>query len=131
MLTPNAQRKRIASSGKLDFFQRANGPSPIRKIAGAIKATNTDSKYGGPTEIFPSSSASITNGYNVPSRTLLAATTNSRLFANKRDSLDTRSKLPPRPILGALQANKSNELPITTTKKDSIKIPRVGSVAKA
>ncbi len=35
-LAAKAQRKRTASSGMLAFFQRAIGPTPIRKAAGTI-----------------------------------------------------------------------------------------------
>src|SRR3981189_2635598 len=66
-LTPSAQRSSTASSGRLVRFQRASGPTPIRNSAGAISGTNTASKYGGPTEILPTPSASSSSGESVPS----------------------------------------------------------------
>jgi hypothetical protein len=48
--------------GKLACFHLAIGPNPIRKIAGAINGTNTASKYGGPTDIFPRPKASTSKG---------------------------------------------------------------------
>ena len=42
--TPKAHFKRCASSGRDCSFQRANGPMPMRKIAGAISGMNTASK---------------------------------------------------------------------------------------
>src|SRR4030095_6986177 len=73
-LTTNAHLRRVASSGKLAFFQRAIGPMPIKNIAGAISGTNTRLKYGGPTESFPIPSASTMSGYRVPRRHEPAAT---------------------------------------------------------
>ena len=115
-LTAKAQRKRIAKVGKLICFQREIGPTPIRKIAGVITGTNTASKNGGPTDSFPSPSASIIRGYRVPSKTLLAATNNNRLLASNNDSRDNISNLPPKPTLGARHANNNNEQLITMTK---------------
>ena len=43
-LTPNAMRSRRPSSGTLACFQRATGPTPIRKMAGVISGTKTASK---------------------------------------------------------------------------------------
>src|ERR1044072_2029323 len=68
-LITNAQRNRFASSGRLAFFQRATGPSPIKNIAGAINGTNTRLKYGGPTESLPMPSASTINGYRSEEQT--------------------------------------------------------------
>src|ERR1044072_9033282 len=89
-LITNAQRSRCASSGRLAFFQRANGPSPIKNIAGAINGTNTRLKYGGPTDSLPMPSASTINGYNVPSNTEPAATVSSTLFESNSRSEERR-----------------------------------------
>ncbi|KAG0758487.1 hypothetical protein G6F62_014640 [Rhizopus arrhizus] len=43
-LTPNATRSRRARSGMPACFQRAMGPTPIRKMAGVINGTKTASK---------------------------------------------------------------------------------------
>src|ERR1041385_6058701 len=72
-LTIKAQRNRTAISGRLAFFQRAIGPTPIKNIAGAIKGTKTLLKYGGPTDSLPRPNASMISGYNVPSNTEPAA----------------------------------------------------------
>ncbi len=40
-LITKAQRSRVTRSGRLAFFQRAIGPTPIRNIAGAISGTKT------------------------------------------------------------------------------------------
>ena len=61
-LTASAQRSSTASSGTLERFQRASGPTPIRNRAGAMSGANTASKYGGPTEILPAPKASIASG---------------------------------------------------------------------
>src|SRR3569832_567552 len=53
------------------------------------------------------------------------------LLASSMDSRDTRSKRPPRPTLAARQANNSSEPPVTTARKIRMKMPRLGSVAKA
>ncbi len=63
--------------------------------------------------------------------TLPAATINNKLLESSNDSRDSKENLPPRPTLGALQANNINEKPTTITKKIRIKTPRSGSVAKA
>src|SRR5205807_10000072 len=97
-LTPSAQRSSTASSGRLVRFQRASGPTPIRKRAGAISGTNTASKYGGPTEILPTPSASSTSGQSVPSITEKAAAAGSALVASSGDSRESSPKLPPRPM---------------------------------
>src|SRR3989338_2239994 len=60
-----------------------------------------------------------------------AATDNSTLFDSSSDSRDSRSNLPPRPIFGARHANSSSDAPITITRKDRMKMPRLGSVANA
>ena len=130
-LTAKAHFTRTSKSGRLASFQRAIGPMPIRKSAGVISGTNTLSKYGGPTEILPRSSASRNNGYSVPSSTEPAATNKNTLLVSSIDSRDTNLKPPPSPTLGARQANKASELPITTTRKVRIKMPRRGSVANA
>src|SRR3546814_12214498 len=59
------------------------------------------------------------------------ATTNSTLFVSKRDSRDNSANRPPIPILGARQANKSNDEPVTTANSIRRNTPRRGSVAKA
>ncbi|MNS98906.1 hypothetical protein D3C72_1332870 [compost metagenome] len=43
-LTAKATRSRRPSSGTSACFQRATGPTPIRKMAGVISGTNTASK---------------------------------------------------------------------------------------
>ncbi|MNL30948.1 hypothetical protein D3C87_1527140 [compost metagenome] len=43
-LTTKAARSLRARSGTSACFQRATGPTPIRKIAGVISGTNTASK---------------------------------------------------------------------------------------
>src|SRR5271169_2191343 len=130
-LAANAQRTRCHMSGTLACFQRAIGPMPISSTMGTISGTNTVLKYGGPTESLPMPSASMNSGYSVPRNTEAAATDSSTLLDNKKDSREINSNLPPKPILGARQANSNNEEPITNTRKDKMKIPRRGSVAKA
>src|SRR5258708_28491025 len=130
-LAAKAQRKRTYNSGKLAFFQRAMGPMPIRNAAGTINGTSTAVKYGGRTESFPSPSASIISGYNVPSNTEPAATVNKTLFESKRDSREINSNFEPRPTCFARHAYSSNDPPITTNRKARIKMPRFGSEAKA
>jgi len=61
-LAASAQRSSTASSGRLARFQRASGPTPMRKSAGAISGANVASKNGGPTEILPPPTASSTSG---------------------------------------------------------------------
>ena len=46
-------------------------------------------------------------------------------------SRDSKAKLPPRPTVGARQANRLSELPTTMHKKMRMKMPRRGSAAKA
>ncbi len=62
ILTTDAHFNLLVNSGTVAFLQRAIGPMPIKKTPGTIIATNTTSKYGGPTEILPKPIASITNG---------------------------------------------------------------------
>src|SRR6266705_7177892 len=100
-LAAKAQRRRAAISGRSAFFQRASGPIPMRKSAGAISGTNTVAKYGGPTEILPRPDASSASGYKVPSNTEPAAAANITLFASSIDSREIGSNPPPRPIRGA------------------------------
>ena len=59
------------------------------------------------------------------------ATTSRILLVSRKDSLETRSNLPPKPTFGARQANNANEPPMTITRKASMNTPRAGSVAKA
>ena len=66
----------------------------------------------------------------MPRNTDAAATTSSTLLDSRKASLEIKSNLPPRPILGARQANNNSELPMTTTRNDKINTPRLGSVAK-
>ena len=106
----------------------------MRKSAGAINGTNTALKYGGPTDNLPCPSASITSGYKVPSKTAAAATNSSTLLASSMASRDTGSKsaaAPDRSSAGVRQASSASELPTTSAKKNKIKTPRAGSVAKA
>src|SRR5258708_12040954 len=99
-LAAKAQRRRAAISGRFAFFQRASGPIPMRKSAGAISGTNTVSKYGGPTEILPRPDASSASGYKVPSNTEPAAPANITLFPSSIDSRESRPNPPPQPIPG-------------------------------
>src|SRR5512142_2711500 len=73
----------------------------------------------------------MNSGYSVPRNTEAEATESSTLLVSNMDSREIRSNLPPKPILGARQANSSNDEPITTTRKERMKMPRLGSVAKA
>ena len=68
---------------------------------------------------------------SVPSNTDIAATANNTLLANRKLSRETTPNLPPRPTVGARQANSANEPPITITRNAKINTPRLGSVAKA
>ncbi len=74
-------------------------------------------------------SASMNSGYRVPINTEAAATDSSTLFDSSIDSREIISNFPPSPILGARQANNSNDDPITITRKARINTPRLGSVA--
>ena len=130
-VTPAAQRRRKARDGSSVSFQRAKGPTPIRNTVGAIKGIKTASKYGGPTEIFPSPNASSSKGYKVPSSTANAATSNNTLLPNKADSLDHKEKRLPSPTVGARHAYRAKDEPTTTVKNAKINRPRRGSVAKA
>ena len=130
-LTTAAHFSFSAISSGADWRQRVIGPMPMRKRAGVIKGKKTASKYGTPTEIFPKLSASRIMGYNVPSNTAPAATKNKTLFASNILSRETVANEPPILALGARQAKRSKEPPMTTARKPRIKIPRLGSVAKA
>src|SRR5574343_1350549 len=127
----SAQRRARAISGIEASFQRAKGPTAIRNKIGVITGTKTASKYGGPTEILPTPSASISSGYSVPSSTVAQATTSSTLLVSSSDSRETKPKRPPRPTFGARAANSASDEPITATRKIRMKMPRRGSVAKA
>src|SRR5439155_25164442 len=130
-LSTKASRKRTASSGIFACFQRAIGPTPIRNAAGAISGTNTLLKYGGPTESFRRLSASTNSGYSVPSKTDPAATIKRTLFVSKSDSRERIFNFEPRLTCFGRQAYKVSEPPITNGRKARMKIPRLGSVAKA
>src|SRR6267142_2824013 len=80
----SAQRSRVHKSVSGAFFQRAIGPMPIRNTSIDISGTNTVSKYGGPTEIFPSPSASRNSGYSVPRNTDAAATASTDVSTPER-----------------------------------------------
>ena len=86
------------------FFQRMNGPIPINNNNGSIKGTNTALKYGGPTEILPALSASKNNGYRVPTRIVIIATSNKTLLSNKAVSRENKSNWPIDFICGARKA---------------------------
>ena len=58
----------LPKSETLASFHRTRGPIPIKKITGTMIGPNTESKYGGPTEILPALRASINSGYKVPRR---------------------------------------------------------------
>src|SRR6266849_3948218 len=103
-LAAKAQRRRVARSGRLAFFQRASGPIPIKNKAGAMTRTNTISKYGGPTEYLPRFSASIVKGNIVPRKSVPAAAAKKTLFASSIDSRETSLKSPPRPMREVRQA---------------------------
>ena len=96
-----------------------------------MSGTNTASKYGGPTEILPAPSASITSGYRVPRNTVPAAAASRTLFARSRLSRDTGSNAPPRPMRAVRQAYRTSAPPIKTVNNMRMKIPRFGSTAKA
>src|SRR3569833_877475 len=57
------------------------------------------------------------------------ATVNSTLLASSKDSREKKSKLPPKPTLGARQANSANEPPTTMIRKARMNMPRSGSLA--
>ena len=71
------------------------------------------------------------SGYSVPSKTDAHATTSRTLPVSSKDSREINAKRPPRATLGARQANKVRDDPITSTKSIKMKIPRRGSVANA
>ena len=96
-----------------------------------MSGIKTASKYGGPTEILPMSSASNNNGYKVPSNTAAAATINKTLLVSNADSREIKLKRPPIPTFGARQANNVSEIPIVNNNKNKINTPRSGSVANA
>src|SRR5512137_369443 len=73
----------------------------------------------------------MNKGYSVSRNTEAEATESSTLLVSSMDSRETSSNLPPSPILGARQANSSSDAPMTTTRKERMKMPRLGSVAKA
>jgi hypothetical protein len=54
-----------------------------------------------------------------------------KLFANINISLDKGKNVTKDFLVGPLKANNKREPPITITRKERIKIPLVGSVAKA
>jgi len=57
-----AQRTVRVISGIDASFQRAKGATPMRNNTGAMTGTKTALKYGGPTEILPTPSASMSSG---------------------------------------------------------------------
>src|SRR6185503_9427804 len=125
------QRSRRSRSAASPLRQATSGPMPASSTAGAISGANTDSKYGGPTEILPRPSASRKSGYSVPSSTAAQATINSTLLASSIDSRESNSNMPPGETLLARQAYSVSEPPITSARKQRMKMPRFGSVANA
>ena len=63
--------------------------------------------------------------------TAAVATESNTLLASSMDSRDTVSKPSPMPILWARSANSSKDPPTTSVSSTRMKMPRVGSVAKA
>ena len=57
-----AQRRDFVRCFGSASFQRASGPTPMRKTSGSIRGPKTASKYGGPTEILPAFKASRKSG---------------------------------------------------------------------
>src|ERR1035437_8575771 len=103
----------------------------MKNSAGTMIGTNTELKYGGPTDSLPRFSASTIKGYKVPSRTAAAAVVTNTLLTSNNVSRDTNVNLPPDCTLPARTANKASEPPTTTARNSRIKTPRLGSVAKA
>ena len=75
--------------------------------------------------------ASIAIGYSVPSNMALVTTVKNALLSNNAPSRDSRRVSAALFNNGARQAYSVNEPPITTTRNPRIKIPRLGSLAKA
>src|SRR2546423_9093242 len=111
-LTARAQRSRTASWGSEACFQRASGPTPMRKSAGAMSGTNTASKYGGPTQILPAPTASSTSGEIVPRETLPAAAASKRLFDHKKPSLEIVENETPQPMRAVRPADQAQAPPL-------------------
>src|SRR5258706_13093424 len=95
-LSPNAKRKRTASSGIFACFQRAIGPTPIRNAAGAIKGTKTLLKYGVPPENLPGFNGSTKSGHNLQRRADPARTSTKTVFGSTNDSREGSSNFEPR-----------------------------------
>src|SRR5690606_22484625 len=125
---PRSSRRLARQSSR---FQFATGPKATVSSSGTINGTNTALKYGGPTEILPSSSTSRNSGYSVPSSTAPAATVSSTLFSNRKDSRDHTWKPPPTGSFGARTAYTVNAPPTTKARNARMNTPRAGSEAKA
>src|SRR5690606_25796490 len=106
--------------------QRVTGPNGSSSTSGAISRVNSNAKYGGPTEILPSSSASASSGYNVPSSTIAQAVVSSRLLANSNVSRETGSNDLPSSSPGARNAYSTSEPPMMMPRKIRMNSPRVG-----
>src|SRR5512135_1099359 len=92
----SAGRSARAAARQSADAQRNIGPNGIRQTTGSISSTNMKPKYGGPTEMRPTPSASPISGYNVPSSTIAAAQANSRLLISSSVSRDSSlNGLPP------------------------------------
>ena len=102
--TKPASHKRFITVKRLVFFQLAHGPIPINTNNGAVRGTKTLLKYGGPTEILPKCSASISRGYKVPSNIEPAETTKNTLPSKMSVSRELKLNLPPMVLFGARHA---------------------------
>ena len=121
----------LTASLNLPSFQRKAMPGVIKSAIGRNAAAKTVSKYGAPTEIFVSKSASRNSGYSVPKKMTPVATRKRRLLAQRPPSRETCFQGTYSETLLARRAKRTNERPITTHKKIRIKSPRSESAAKA
>jgi hypothetical protein len=113
------------------FFHLRIGATGINNPRSKVRGTKNKLKYGGPTEILPHPKTSAINGYNVPKRITAVMIMRIRLLTNMNNSLDRPENLDDDFLAGHLKANNKREPPITIIRKIRIKIPLVGSVAKA
>ena len=74
-------------------------PTPTAISSGSMGMRNAVSKYGGPTEILPASSASSTSGYTVPRKTSPAAM-HSRMLLTRRKLSRENGLKPTGPVQG-------------------------------
>ncbi len=90
--TPSRIHSRFITGPSRLRFQTECMPTAISKTSGIIGIRKALPKYGGPTEILPSSMASITSGYSVPSRISPVAATSSALLNSRNASREASSK---------------------------------------